>query len=608
MLNVVDTFNEYLNQNDWRVKENSNASFSFGTLCKHVIGKASALYWEDIYNKVDKRIIEGHRGAKLHIHDMGSYSSYCLGASLQDLLLDGVKGVSNISVSTPARRFRSACAHLANAVQILQNEVAGAIAFSSVNVYFAPFIYFDALKRRGIRDQGRKIEIDYDDRDYEDIYNSIESMIFQLNSNTRLNSEPAFSNITLDFKVLTPMKKKSVVHGGKTLDNYSYGEFQKEADIFVEMFAKVMIKGDGLGRPFAYPIPTFNISKDVDWDKHVSVWELAAKNGAPYFGNFINSPLDEEDVYSMCCRLRLDKKELQKKAGGLFGAAERTGSVGVASINLPQLGFLYKGDKEKFYEGLFELMEVAFIQLEEKRRVIQMEFDRGLYTALKQYLKRLNTLFSTIGIVGCHEMCLNFMGKGIETKEGRDFTVEVVNKMRDKLSEFQTRTDTMFNLEYTPAESTCHRFALKDKKNFPGIITAGTEERPYYTNSTHLPVGLDWSHAEVFAHQNGLLSLATGGSVWHSYIKEPTTGNNVKNFVRTVFTNYDIPYMSISPVYSVCPDCGFLPGHFDLCPECGGAAEAYQRVTGYCRPVNNYCDGKAQEYAERKQRSLDSLV
>lgn len=1460
---VSQTFNEYLDQRDWRVKENSNTSFSFGSLCKHVNGKASALFWEELYDEVDPEILQGHRKGDYHIHDLGSYSSYCLGASLKDLLLEGIKGPSNISVSGPAKRFRAACAHIANAIGMLQNEVAGAVAFSSVNVYLAPFIYFDALRRRGIKDLGTKVDLEYNDRDYEDIYQSIESLVYQLNQNLRHgcvdeetelmtptgfkkfnelsvgdevytwkdgnlninkiekmnifdfegdmhlyrgkdyvqfvtpnhrvltkvyngdnyriiksedlfdhktppslpvaaldndfeeapfsdeliqlvafiltegsvrqntfrlykspnrwgnetfvnllkklgldytvqpkvtavssqndygdyevnyynveapkiteflrhkkdipqeflklskrqsrlfletwykldgsfqlgkngqdvsrrlqcdtqeiadkiqimaqraclgsmkkdydwngrlkeptlyvhlyeftnkavtskekvyyegkvwcpttedgvvifrkdgrtfvsgNSEPPFSNFTLDFAVPGPLKKFPVIINGENKDQYTYEQFQKEADIFTEVFSEIMIKGDYSGKPFAYPIPTFNVGKSMNWESHPQVWELAAKNGAPYFGNFLQGSLNEDDVYSMCpltsnteiivrsshgvslrpigqvynyatqreganyevwtpngwrkasvnrmpmtrvfevklsngamvemgenhlqptrdngtlsgkdlkvdmwlpfnkkpiygkegsfdlgyavgafvgdgmrnyldlfaededfhyfriveikekkvnpnnaslycmeveddshlftlanglithnCRLRLDKKELQNKTGGLFGAAERTGchddqtevltdqgwklfshltgeervltmdssrdlewnqidqqheysydsdlyylggvhldmaltpnhrmciskksnqfkfleleealntytrsfdiphnnkldfepettvivkkvltesgknpfndvqveledwvsflgiwlsegsisrnvlidgsgrrdyrvtvsqtkpdntekirelferlpwsfsydkgnfniynkplwtylkqfgyqeqrfipddikkqparvlevfwdwlmlgdgcihkhtgeqtyyttskllandiqemliymgdnsvsrvrpprdveikgrkisaesckpcfeitrmskrnysvmlgnvekkhykgkvyclsvkngtlltrrngrinwsgnSIGVFTINFPAIAFRAGGSKKEFFKDLDKQMELGYKQLERKRDVIQKEFDRGLFPALKQYLKRLNTLFSTIGFVGGHEMCLNFLGKGIETKEGRDFTIEVMHFMREKLAEFQVRSEetrgtnkgTLFNLEYTPAESTCYRLAMRDKKRYLEVQTAGTEERPYYTNSTHLPVGIEWGHKEVFEHQDSLLSLATGGSVYHTYIAEPTTADLAKKFVKTVFENYDIPYLSISPVYTVCDECGFIPGKKELCPKCGKETRIFQRVTGYCRSVAAYNDGKAQEFGERTQRNLESL-
>ena len=748
---IVDTFKEYLSQGDWRVKENSNSIYCFGGLIKYVLGKTTALYWESMYNDVDTKIIEGHRNGDFHIHDLGSYSSYCFGASLNDLLLKGIRGITNVSVSSPAKRLQSVCAQIANIVTIFQNEIAGAVAFSSWNTYLAPFIYFDVLKSRGLPiNFSKKIDLDYTDDELDSVKQIIEGMIFQLNSNSRMGSEPAFSNLTLDFKILTPMLDKAIIFGGECKD-LTYKEFQKEADILLDIFTNVMMKGDSDGKPFAYPIPTFNIGKNMEWDKHDSVFELAAKTGAPYFGNFMHGVLDESDVYSMCplspstkiltksekginvqridtivrnlekgqtiqvrgtkdwynakpvrmpltkvlrvklsngssvemginhlqptqrgtlkagdlvigdkipynkevsdlyceddsfiyytivdieevkdvnykelfcfevesdehifmladgmfthnCRLRLDKRELMNKVGGLFGAAEKTGSLGVFTINLPAIGYR-NNSREDFFEDLDEKLEIGYKQLLTKKRIIQKEFEAGLYPALKEYLGSLRTLFLTIGFVGAHEMCLNFLKKGIETTEGRDFTIEVIHFMRNKLSEFQERCDSLFNLEYTPAESAAYRLALKDVKRYPDIITSGASE-PYYTNSTHLPVGLNWSFKQIYEHQNGLLSLATGGSVYHNYLEGSTTKEAVKHFLKVSFSNYDLPYISFSPVYSICEVHGFISGGHDKCPTCGGKVTVYQRITGYVRPIENFNKGKLEEFKERVQRKI----
>jgi len=1071
---VNEMFSEYLSQGDWRVKENSNTIYSFGALNKYVMGKTTALFWEGIYNEIDPEIIEGHRNGDYHIHDLSSYSSYCFGASLRDLLLKGVTGVQNVSRSSPAKRLRSISSQIANIATIFQNEVAGAIAFSSFNVYLAPFLYFDKIRRDGICDNGKKIDLEYNSVDLEDATQSIQNMIYALNSNSRLGSEPVFSNLTLDFKILSPMQNLCVIVGGQEQKNYTYKEFQKESDIILNIFATEMLKGDCDGRPFAYPIPTFNIGKNMEWDKYDIVFELAAKTGTPYFGNFMQSTLKEDDVYSMCplhedtlveiktfedknltlpiktihdsfdlvrvltldgwcfakpnkmpktvcyeiyiegmngeissvvmgenhlqptihetkcanelvvgdlipvfnnkyypilgisrvnleddqdlycfevyndshlfllangiythnCRLRLDKRELINKTGGLFGAAEKTGcysedtevlttrgwkffkdvsfedniytltqsreieihnpeqifeydyegemvhfqgssmdflvtpnhnmayipendkntilfkkaedctgseefplksnwnggtdcdfftipnisspsqipmevwlsflglfisegsiseskeivisqkkdhnksiieevlnnmglkyrietnsensnnycisnkplwdllrsqgfstqkyipeyiwdlpkkyldilynyliigdeciptttkgdtyhttskkladdiqhlmmllgygstlhtklprlsdikdrnmqyeitrkacnnigvknikppseyykgkvyclqvpnhtlfvrrnghvmwcgnSLGVFTVNLPAIGYRNKGKPiQNVIDDIKKQMNIGKTQLLKKKEIIQKEFDNGLYPALSVYLETLNTLFLTIGFVGGHEFCLNYLGKGIETNEGRDFIIETIHIMRNELSKFQEETGLLFNLEYTPAESTCFRLALKDKKRYPDIIQAGRDEHPYYTNSTHLPVGIDWPLSKILNHQNGLLSLATGGSVYHCNIDQNLNKDLVKRFIKTTFTNYDAPYISISPLLKMCPDCGMKENiGSNICPDCGKIMEQFQRITGYIRPISSYNDGKASEFLERYQNKI----
>lgn len=598
---------EYLGQADWRCKENSNTVFSFGSLNKSVVGKVTALYWEKLYDDLNPRIIAGHRAGDFHIHDLGSYSSYCFGASLRDLLTMGIQGVENIAISSPAKRLRSITAQIANIVTVFQNEIAGAVAFSSWNVYLAPFVYFDALRRRGIKDCGTKLDIEYDANDLEDVTQSVESMVYQLNSNSRMGSEPAFSNLTLDFQVLGPMRTQPVIVGGKEL-TYTYADFQKEADILLDVFTRVLLRGDAQGKPFSYPIPTFNIGKGMDWDRHDAVFELAAKTGAPYFGNFLHGNLKEEDVYSMCCRLRLDKRELLNMTGGYFGAAEKTGSIGVFTINLPAIGYRCRGKAfEELLADVADKMELGYAQLMKKREVIQREFDKGLYPALKRYLQRLDNLFLTIGLVGAHEMALNFLGKGIETPEGRQLTVDVLQFMRARLADFQERSGRLFNLEFTPAESAAYRLALKDKTRYPDIVTSGQDE-PYYTNSVHLPVDLPWSYRQIYEHQHGLLSLATGGSVFHNYLRETTTKDAVKRFLQAAFSKYDLPYLSFSPVYSVCESHGVLNGCVERCPQCQQETTVYQRVTGYVRPVKNFNRGKSEEFRQRVQRSLQSEI
>lgn len=599
---ILEVFEEYLNCGDWRVKENSNMIYSFGGLTKHVASKATALYWESIYDKLNPDIVKGHRDGDYHIHDLGAFSSYCFGASLRTLLLEGIHGVPNISVSSPAKYLRSICSQIANITTIFQNENAGAIAYSSVNVYLAPFIYFDTLKRRKITPTGKKIEIEYTDDDIKEVKQSIQNMLFQLNSNSRMGAEPAFSNFTIDFKVLKPMRDMPVVYAGKHSE-LTYKAFQKEADMFTSIFIEVMREGDGEGKLLPYPIPTFNVSHDMDWDAHDDVFALAAETGAPYFGNFLHGSLKEDDVFSMCCRLRLDMKELMNKTGGLFGAAENTGSIGVFTVNLPALGHRSETYKD-LISNLDKIMDLGYEHLEEKRRVITFHLRNGLYPALKTYLPReFTTFFTSFGLVGAHEMCLNFLGKGIETEEGVELTLNVIKHMKHRLEEFQEESGNLYNLEYTPSESSAYRLALRDKKRFSDIIQSGSSETPYYTNSTHLPVSIDWNWNEVFKHQEKLLPEATGGCVYHSYLKETITPEAAKSFIKTTLMNYNIPYLSLSPRYSVCQEgCGVLKGHQDVCSRCGGKTEVYQRITGYIRKISSFNDGKAQEYKERYQR------
>lgn len=954
---VKNKFDEYINKSDWRVKENSNSFFSFGALNKHMVGKDSALIWKDYYDGFDKRIIESHNNGDSHIHDLGSVSSYCFGASLKDLLLMGVTGVPNVSVSAPAKRLRTITSQIANIMTIFQNETAGAIAYSSWNSYLAPFLYFDKLERDNLIEKSfgtkivysespydKKINIDYNELDLADITESVQNMIFALNSNSRAGAEPSFSNLTLDFKIPEPMKNLNVIINGKEVDNFKYKDFQKECDILTSVFSKIMLKGDAHGNAMSYPIPTFNIGKQMDWDNpyYENVWEMSAKYGLPYFGNFVQGNLKEDDVYSMCCftedekviykdnygniktdvmkninedvklfnsdgwvnakkitlpnrkmykikthngvetimsdnhinltydgdkytkdlttndylafneksmisynsddymmgkfigiiagdgslseneigiclnydtkdylvkqieeflikyglvlseyvsnsglkntsmpvysvvkntndkeaskkrdylfsklksyitfenahnkvfkdsilnescdfkqgiidgycetdggnkgriysvndnliksfatmlnsmgisydisvdnrdstktlsdnpmycirpygkhhkqyknffkrkddkiffkitsieevdydkelhsfemenqnnpyftlanglythncRLRLDKRELINKTGGLFGAGEKTGSMGVYTINLPNIAFRSK-DKSKsvFFNDLLEQMEIGKKQLIFKKRLIKYLFEKGLYPALKKYLVTLDTLFLTIGIIGANEMCLNYLGEGIETENGRNFTIEVMNFMRDKLADFQEETGELFNLEFSPAEGASYRLAKKSKERYPNIITAGKDE-VYFTNSVHLPVGIEWSYKDIYTHQNELLSLATGGSVYHNYLKERLTGEMVKNQIRIIFDNWDIPYLSNSPLYSICEKHGYLQGYNDICPICGASTQNYQRVTGYVRMVSNFNKGKAEEFRQRNQKECDIL-
>lgn len=605
-------FDEYLNGTDWRVKENSNSFKNFGGLNKYITSKNTAIYLKAYYDKINKKIIQGHDEGKYHIHDLGSLSSYCFGASLKDLLLKGVRGVPNVSVSSPAKRLRSITAQIANIVTIYQNEIAGAVAFSSVNTYLAPFVYFDKLKRDNLDDKGVKLDVSYSDRDIEDITESMQNMVYALNSNSRMGSEPAFSNFTMDFFTLKPMQEELVIIGGD-MKNYTYSQFQKEADILLDVFSKIMTNGDAEGNAFSYPIPTFNISKSVDFDNpaYKYVWESSAKFGIPYFANFITSDLKEDDVRSMCCRLRLDLKDLIKKTGGLFGAGENTGSIGVFTINLPMLGYKHKGNLKELYEELDELLELGKQQLcSKKKKVIEL-YNNGLYPALREYTENLETMFLTIGMIGGNELCRNFSNDeyDISQPEGKKLVNNVLEHMLDKLRDFQEETKFLFNLEATPAEGATYRLAKKSKETYPDIITAGSGKDVYFTNSVHLPVGIEWSYKDIYSHQEDLLSKFTGGSVYHNYLKDSLSGDIVKEQIKTIFENYEIPYISNSPLYGVCPEHGYTKNRAEgnTCPICGKPLQLYQRVTGYIRRVDNFNIGKHKEFLERNQKDLDEL-
>ena len=498
-----------------------------------------------------------------------------------------------------------------------------AVAFSSWNVYLAPFIYFDKIHRDEMLEEDgyevdystkyaktKKIKMKYNKRDMYDIKQSVQNLIFALNSNSRLGSEPVFSNFTLDFKVMKPMQQQPIIIAGKDHDFFTYGEFQEEANILINVFAELMLNGDGIGKMHAYPVPTFNIGKSMDYEEpmYQKVFEMAAKDGTPYFGNFVNSTLDEDDIKAMCCRLQLDKRELRKKMGGLFGAGEKTGSIGVFTINLPAIGFRNKGkEKMHFFEDLKEKMLIGKKQLIIKKHTIVKEFEKGLYPALKEYLDNFNTMFMTIGFVGAHEMCRNYLDKGIETTEGRDFTIEIVNFMKEQIADFQEETGELFNLEYTPAESAAYRMAKCDRHRYGSQIAQAGINNKYYTNSTHLPVNIEWTYKQVYEHQNGLLDLATGGSVYHNYMKESTTPEMVKHFLKVSFENYKIPYISFSPLFSICEEHGFLKGLQKQCPNCNSKTTFYQRVTGYIREVENFNEGKLEEFKERYQKDLSDI-
>ncbi|MBF4696036.1 ribonucleoside triphosphate reductase [Fusibacter ferrireducens] len=571
----------YLKKEDWQVKENSNSPYSFGALNKYIAGEVSKDYWlSSVYTE---EIAEGYVVGDYHIHDLGGITLYCCGYSLRRIIQEGVKGVPNIPRSSPAKHFASILNQLANLITVFQNEIMGAVAFSSVDTYLAPFIKEDQLS-------------------YEEVKQNLQNFIFSINSNSRGGAEPAFSNITLD---LTPPKDlidMPVFHGNRLLD-YSYRACQSEMDMFNRAFYELMQEGDADGKPFAYPIPTYNIHERFDFDNPLNdaLWEMAGKFGYPYFANFLNSDMKPEDARSMCCRLRIDVRELERKNGGLFGAGESTGSIGVVTLNLPRYGYLSK-NRDELFKIIDKNLVLAMKSLEIKRAFLQENvLERGLIPAFKTYVGGFENHFATIGLVGLNEMCENFLGKSILTEEGKMLSMEVLEYMRERLRDFQEETGNLYNLEATPAESTAYRLALKDKFVYPDIITQGNEKTPYYTNSCHIPVNQIESIKQVFEHQNDIQVLFTGGTVVHVYLGAPITGTQAKQIIKTVCETYKVPYVSLSPVNHYCPDHGYLNEAVDRCPKCHKDVEKYQRITGYLRNVKYFNEGKREEFSDRHQ-------
>lgn len=581
MLNSQKIVDSYLKQTDWRVKENSNSPFSFGALNKHIAAEISKDYWlREVY---PKHVAEGYVNGDYHIHDLGGLTIYCCGYSIKKVIQEGVKGIPNIPTSTPAKHFASILNQLANLITVFQNEIMGAVAFSSVDTYLAPFIKEDNLS-------------------YDEVKQQLQNFIFSINSNSRGGAEPAFSNITLD---LTPPRDliDQEVYFGKGRLHYSYRECQHEMNLFNRAFYDLMDEGDSEGRPFAYPIPTYNIHERFDFDNPYNdpLWDMAGKFGYPYFANFLNSDMDPEDARSMCCRLRLDLRELERKNGGLFGAGESTGSIGVVTLNMPRYGY-EATTKEELFEKIDKNMVLAKESLELKRKFLQEHVvDLNLVPAFNTYVGTLGNHFSTIGLVGLNEMCENFLGEDILSDKGKALTIEVLNYMRERLSDFQEETENLYNLEATPAESTAYRLAKKDKEKYFDIITQGTREVPYYTNSCHIPVNKVESIQQVFDHQDDIQILFTGGTVIHVFLGSPISGDKAKQIVKTVCEKYKVPYVSLSPVNHYCPDHGYISQKTDVCPSCGREVEKYQRITGYLRNVKYFNDGKREEFTDRKQ-------
>lgn len=574
----------YLRKQDWRVKENSNSPYSYGGLGKYIIGEVSKDYWlREVYPEyIAKEYLDG----KIHIHDLGGLTLYCCGYSLKKLITTGVKGVPNIPTSAPARHFDSILNQISNMVTVYQNEIMGAVAFSSVDTLLAPFIKKDELK-------------------YSEVKQALQNFIFSINSNSRGGAEPAFSNVTLDLTPPRDLLNEYAMIGDGFAD-FTYKECQREMDMFNRAFCELMIAGDANGRPFAYPIPTYNIHDRFDWDNpnNKLLWEMAGKYGYPYFANFLNSDMKPEDARSMCCRLRLDLTELQKRNGGLFGSGDSTGSIGVVTINLPRIGYETKGDKNAFFTELDRVLDIAKDSLEIKRDWLQKNvIGTRLIPAFDTYVGTMRNHFSTIGVVGMNCLCENFFGEGIDilTDEGKTFCLEVGNHIRNKLLEYQKETGNLYNFEASPAESTAFRLAKKDKELYPDIITRGTAKAPYYTNSCHIPVNKIKGIKETFEHQEALQILFTGGTVIHIFCDGAISGETAKNIIDTVCHEYKVPYVSISPLNRYCPEHGYIADKVDKCPVCGTPLKLYQRITGYLRCIDNYNDGKKAEFDDRVQ-------
>ncbi len=585
IVDYKEIIDNYLKINDWRVKENSTVTYSVGGLILSNSGAITANYWlSEVY---DDEIGDAHRNADLHIHDLSMLTGYCAGWSLKQLIQEGLGGVTGKITSAPAKHLATLCNQMVNFLGIMQNEWAGAQAFSSFDTYLAPFVKADNLP-------------------YDQVKKCIESFIYGVNTPSRWGTQAPFSNITLDWTVPNDLAELNCIIGGKEAD-FKYKDCQKEMDMVNRAFIEIMIEGDANGRGFQYPIPTYSITSDFDWsetENNKLLFEMTSKYGTPYFSNYINSDMEPSDVRSMCCRLRLDLRELRKKSGGFFGSGESTGSVGVVTINMPRIAYLAKDEKE-FYERLDKLMDIAARSLKVKRTVITKLLDAGLYPYTKRYLGTFNNHFSTIGLVGMNEVGLNakWLGKDLTDEKTQQFTKNVLNHMRERLSDYQEQYGDLYNLEATPAESTAFRLAKHDLKRYPNIITAAKSEddAPYYTNSSHLPVGYTEDIFTALDIQDELQTLYTSGTVFHAFLGEKLPDwKAAANLVRKIAENYKLPYYTLSPTYSVCKTHGYIAGEKFECPECGEKTEVYSRITGYYRPVQNWNDGKSQEYKDRK--------
>ncbi len=549
-IDAVEVINGYVSEADWRVKENANIGYSIGGLILRTSERVTAEYWLNLY---PKEVADAHKSAAFHIHDLGWLSGYCAGWSLRELLYEGFNGVKGYLQCEPAKHMATAISHMVNFLGTLQNEFAGAQAFSSVDTYLAPYVRLDKMS-------------------YADVKNSMQTLVFNCSVPCRWGTQTPFINFTFDWTCPKDLREQRPFVGKKQVD-FTYGDLQPEMDMINKAFLEVMTEGDAQGRPFTFPIPTYNITDDFPWE-HPNVkplFDLAAKYGIPNFQNFLNSDLNPTDVRSMCCRLRLDVRELLKRGGGLFGSAEKTGSIGVVTINLARLGYTHKGDREGLFRELKRLLDLARDSLEIKRKIISKNMERGLYPFTKRYLGNWNHHFSTIGVNGANEMVLNFTNgtDNIATVFGKNLVLDVMDFIRTNLADYQETTGNLYNLEATPAEGCAYRFAKTDKKNFPDIITAGTNDAPYYTNSTQLPVNFTDDPFVALEHQEALQRKYTGGTMLHLYMGEPvSSGEAAEKIVRTIFENYKVPYMTLTPTFSICPKHGYLPGRHDFCPKC----------------------------------------
>ena len=584
LLDYKALVNNYLKINDWRVKENSTVTYSVGGLILSNSGAITANYWlSEVY---DDEIANAHRDGDIHIHDLSMLTGYCAGWSLKQLIQEGLGGVTGKITSSPARHLSTLCNQMVNFLGIMQNEWAGAQAFSSFDTYLAPFVKIDNLT-------------------YKQVKQCVQSFIYGVNTPSRWGTQAPFTNITLDWVVPNDLAELNAIVGGKEC-SFKYKDCQREMDMVNKAFIETMIEGDANGRGFQYPIPTYSITRNFDWsetENNKLLFEMTAKYGTPYFSNYINSDMEPSDVRSMCCRLRLDLRELRKKSGGFFGSGESTGSVGVVTINMPRIAYLAT-DETDFFNRLNKIMDISARSLKVKREVITQLLEEGLYPYTKRYLGTFNYHFSTIGLIGMNEVGLNakWIKKDMTHVETQEFTKKVLNHMRDRLSDYQEQYGDLYNLEATPAESTTYRLAKHDKKRYPDIVTAAKEgETPYYTNSSHLPV---WFTDDIFSAldiQDDLQTLYTSGTVFHSFLGEKLPDwKAAANLVRKIAENYKLPYYTLSPTYSVCHTHGYIAGEHHTCPICGKDAEVYSRITGYYRPVKNWNDGKAQEYKDRK--------
>ncbi len=591
-LDYKATVDKYLKLADWRVKENSTVTYSVGGLILSNSGAITANYWlSDVY---DKEIEQAHKNADIHIHDLSMLTGYCAGWSLKQLIKEGLGGVPGKITSSPASHLSTLCNQMVNFLGIMQNEWAGAQAFSSFDTYLAPFVKIDNLS-------------------YKEVKQCVQSFIYGVNTPSRWGTQAPFTNITLDWVVPKDLAELPAIVGGKEQD-FCYKDCEKEMAMVNKAFIEIMIEGDANGRGFQYPIPTYSITRDFDWsetENNKLLFEMTTKYGTPYFSNYINSDMEPSDVRSMCCRLRLDLRELRKKSGGFFGSGESTGSVGVVTINMPRIAYLSKTEEE-YFDRLGKMMDISARSLKIKRDTITKLLENGLYPYTKRYLGTFNNHFSTIGLVGMNEACLNavWLGKDLTHPEAVEFTKKTLNFMRERLSDYQEMYGDLYNLEATPAESTSYRLAKHDKERWPDIITA-TEDcnTPYYTNSSHLPVGYTEDIFTALDVQDELQTLYTSGTVFHTFLGQRLEDwKATMNLVRKIAENYKLPYYTMSPTYSVCATHGYIAGEVETCPHCGAKTEIYSRITGYYRPVANWNDGKSQEYKERKTYDISKSV